>query len=108
MTETERAKAKCDTCKEVFEVSMLTEQLGKTVEKTFFKCTHCHTEYLSFCTDQTIRKKQANLKMLWRNLRFATTTKNYNKLQEKIADLEKEIKRDMRSLRASLQVGDST
>lgn len=108
MTETERAKAKCDSCNEVFEVELKTETLGKTVEKSFFQCPHCQAEYLSFCTDQTIRKKQANLKMLWRNLRFATTNKNYNKLQEKIADLEKEIKRDIKNLKAALKVGDST
>jgi transcription initiation factor IIE alpha subunit len=100
-------KARCDSCDNDFEIEMKTESIGETVEKNFFTCSHCDQEYVSYYMDQSIRKKQADLKMLWRNIRFATTAKNYNKLQMKIDELEKEIKQDLKHLRETITAKES-
>jgi transcription elongation factor Elf1 len=100
-------KAKCDSCDNDFEVEMKTESIGETVEKNFFTCSHCDKEYVSYYMDQSIRKKQSDLKMLWRNIRSATTAKNYNKLQKKIDVLQNEIKEDLKRLRETITAKES-
>ena len=100
-------KAHCDSCNNAFEIEMKTESIGETVEKNFFTCSHCDKEYVSYYMDQNIRKKQSDLKMLWRNIRSATTAKNYNKLQKKIEELEKEIKQDLKHLRETITAKES-
>jgi transcription elongation factor Elf1 len=100
-------KARCDSCDNDFEIEMKTEQLGETVEKNFFTCSHCGKEYVSYYMDQNIRKKQSDLKMLWRNIRSASTPKNYNKLQKKIEELQNEIKEELKRLRESITAKES-
>lgn len=100
-------KARCDSCNNDFEIEMKTESIGETIEKNFFTCSHCGKEYVSYYMDQSIRKKQSDLKMHWRNIRTATTAKNYNKLQKKIEELEKEIKEDLKRLRESITAQES-
>ncbi|MCM3573292.1 hypothetical protein M3172_08800 [Mesobacillus subterraneus] len=100
-------KAKCDSCNNDFEIETKTESIGDTVEKNFFICPHCDKEYVSYYLDQSIRKKQSDLKMLWRNIRSATTPKNYNKLQKKIEELQNEIKEDLRRLRETITAKES-
>jgi hypothetical protein len=100
-------KARCDSCDNDFIIETKTEILGETVEKNFFTCSHCGKEYVSYYMDQSIRKKQSDLKMLWRNIRSATTAKNYNKLQKKIEEMQDEIKEDLRRLRETISAKES-
>lgn len=100
-------KARCDSCNKDFEIKTKTELIGETVEKNFFACTHCDKEYVAYYLDQSIRKKQADLKMLWRNIRSAKTAKNYNKLQKKIEELQNEIKEDLKRLRETMTAKES-
>jgi transcription initiation factor IIE alpha subunit len=100
-------KARCDSCDNDFEIENKTESIGETVEKNYFTCSHCDKEYVSYYMDQNIRKKQSDLKMLWRNIRSSTTPKNYNKLQKKIEELQDEIKKDLRQLRETITAKES-
>lgn len=100
-------KARCDSCDNDFVIETKTQSIGETVEKNFFTCSHCDKEYVSYYIDQSIRKKQSDLKMLWRNIRSASTPKNYNKLQKKIEELQNEIKEDLRRLRETMTAKES-
>ncbi|WP_141432424.1 hypothetical protein [Bacillus sp. 03113] len=88
----EGIKANCDGCKLEFEIKMQTEIIENNVEKNYFICPHCNKEYISFCINQSIRKKQSDLKMLWRELQTATTVKKHHKIHSKIELLQKTIK----------------
>ena len=55
--------ALCDAgCGKTFETNgFQLAKLEKGVEKTYFTCTHCHREYVSFYTDAEIRRLQKEM-----------------------------------------------
>ncbi|MDD9312651.1 hypothetical protein PUS82_15355 [Cytobacillus firmus] len=91
--------AVCDGCNKEFEVSTQVENTEDGSEKNYFVCPHCGKEYVAFIINQSIRTKQAEMKMLWRKLKSATTLKQHNKLHEKIEQLEKSIKQEIQKLK---------
>ncbi|WP_366160579.1 hypothetical protein ABXS71_16875 [Bacillus infantis] len=99
MDMTQPTKAVCDECNQEFEISMQMETTDDGCEKNSFKCTHCNKEYIALITNQSIRKKQAEMKMLWRKLQTATTVKRHNKLHAKIDQLQKDIKQEIQDLK---------
>jgi hypothetical protein len=91
----------CDACNKGFDIEPKCEPVVGSVEKNFFVCPHCNKEYVTYCTDQDIRKKQTELKLLFRELQTARTDKKYLKIVSKIDELQETIKRDMQTLKAS-------
>lgn len=91
--------AVCDECNKEFEVSMQMKITEDGSEKNFFVCPNCGKEYVAFIINQSIRTKQAEMKMLWRKLQSATTVKQHNKLHAKIEELEKNIKQEIQKLK---------
>jgi transcription elongation factor Elf1 len=100
--ESPKTKAVCDDCNKEFEVDIHTLITDNHIEKNFFNCPHCGKEYIAFCTNQSIRQKQAEIKKLWRDLRVAKTVKQHDKIHSKIDSLEEEIKNEMSALRLSI------
>lgn len=91
--------AVCDGCNKEFEVSLQMEIADDGNEKNFFDCPHCSKEYIAFITNQSIRTKQAEVKMLRRKLQTVNTVKQHNKLHAKIEQLEKDIKQEIKELK---------
>jgi predicted RNA-binding Zn-ribbon protein involved in translation (DUF1610 family) len=100
--ENQKPKSNCDECNQEFVVDTQTVTTEDYIEKNFFICPHCGKEYIAFCTNQSIRKKQADTKMLWRDLRVAKTLKQQVKIHSKIDSLEKIIKDEMSVLKSSI------
>ncbi len=94
-------KSTCDKCGEEFEIEVKTE-LIKNIEKTYFTCPHCKNEYIAFCTNQSVRRKQAEMKMLHKEARRAKTLRQLEKIQLKIENLEVQAKSEMEELKKSL------
>jgi hypothetical protein len=94
-------KVTCDACNKDFDIEMKCEPVGGCVEKNFFVCPHCNKEYVTYCTDQDIRKKQAELKSLFRELQTIRSEKKYLKVVSRIDELQQTIKQEMQILKAS-------
>lgn len=91
----------CDDCQKEYEIEMRIEQIDG-IEKNYFTCPHCDKEYVAFCTNQSVRVKQAEMKMLYRKLNGARTKSQFRSIQDKLDKLEKKIKTEMESLKKSL------
>ncbi|MFE0442736.1 hypothetical protein ACFW0C_08880 [Aerococcus sp. NPDC058936] len=72
------------------------------IEKNYFKCTHCQTEYITACIDPSLRKKQLKVKKLYQQLKMLKGEKEIIKKVNQINDLEAEIKADMAELKERL------
>jgi len=94
-------KSTCDKCGEEFEIEVKTE-LTKNIEKNYFTCPHCKNEYIAFCTNQSVRRKQAEMKMLHKEAGRAKTLRQLEKIQSKLADFEEQVKSEMEELKKSL------
>ncbi|OLS39128.1 hypothetical protein [Bacillus sp. MRMR6] len=92
-------KVICDECKKEFEIDLQTEIAKDNIEKNFFVCPNCDKEYIAFCTNQSVRKNQASIRMLYRDLRVAKTKKQNDKIKSKIKELEIVIKNEMDNLK---------
>lgn len=94
-------KSTCDKCDEEFEIEVKTE-LIKSIEKTYFTCPHCKNEYIAFCTNQSVRRKQAEMKMLHKEARRAKTLRQLEKIQSRLDVFEEQVKSEMEELKKSL------
>lgn len=72
------------------------------VEKNYFKCPHCQTEYITACIDPNIRKKQLKVKKLYQQLKLLRDEQQIIKKVNQINALESEIKADMTELKENL------
>lgn len=76
----------CDTCKKDFNMDVRVTKLDDEIEKVHFYCLYCNQEYISYFTDEEIRKKQKKVRFI--------KDKNKNK------KMKSEILRDMQNLAA--------
>ena len=72
------------------------------IEKNYFKCPHCQTEYITACIDPNVRKKQLKVKKLYQQLRLLKDEQKIIKKVNQINDLEAEIKANMTELKEKL------
>lgn len=77
------------------------ERLHDGIEKTFFCCPHCDTEYVTFYTDEDIRKLQERIRRVQR--RFADPEDNHEDAARKEAELKEQIKEKMDALRERME-----
>ena len=94
-------KVKCDNCHKEYEVVMRMDRVGD-IEKNYFKCPHCQTEYITACIDPNIRKKQLKVKKLYQQLKLLKDEQKIIKKVNEINDLESEIKADIAELKEKL------
>ena len=72
------------------------------IEKNYFKCPHCQTEYITAFIDPDIREKQLKVKKLYQQLKLLKDEQKIIKKVNEINDLESEIKVDMAELKEKL------
>ena len=103
ITRTKPLLATCNAgCNQTFEItSMLTISLGRGIEKTYFKCSHCDYEYVAFYTDREIRSLQEKMRELHKQ--FAEPFCNHDKVAKRESELKLLIKKKMDELRARYQ-----
>ena len=91
----------CDNCHKEYEVVMRMDRVGD-IEKNYFKCPHCQTEYITACIDPSVSKKQLKVKKIYQQLRLLKGEQQIIKKVNQINDLESEIKADMTELKEKL------
>jgi hypothetical protein len=93
----------CDDCKKEFVIiEIQTTRINEGIEKNYFSCPHCHTEYPSYYTNQTIRMELADIKMFLRKFHSAQSLKKKEKIHKKITALQDRIKKEMEELRTKV------
>ncbi len=84
---------KCDGvngCEKEFTLEKVeVDKLDNEIEKNYFRCPYCNTEYVAFYTNKEIRKKQ-------KFVRSAAGLKKFEKVK-------KEIERDMEKLKKKVE-----
>lgn len=92
-------KAQCDAgCHKVFEVEEFqTDKIMDGIEKTYFACPNCESEYVCFYTDEEIRKLQVRIRRVQK--RFADPNDNHDDAAKKETELLALIKEKMDALR---------
>lgn len=74
----------CDACKKDFKMDIKVTKLDGGIEKVHFYCPHCNQEYISYFTNEEIRKKQKKVVFI----------KDRNKNKK----MQSEILKDMQNL----------
>lgn len=92
----------CDNCHKEYDIIMRMNRVGD-IEKNYFKCPHCQTEYITACVDPNIRKKQLKVKKLYQQLKLLRDEQKIIKNVNQINDLESEIKSDMAELKKEIE-----
>lgn len=93
----------CDDCKKEFVVTEIqTTRIEDSIEKNYFSCPQCHTEYPSYYTNQAIRMELVDIKMFLRKFHSAQSLKKKEKVHKKILALQDRIKAQMAELRAKV------
>ena len=59
-------KAKCEVCEHMFRVQMLTARLSNRVDKHYFICPSCKTEFISYYSNREMRRAERNFKFIQR------------------------------------------
>lgn len=95
-------KVLCDRCNKKFKIKVKKEKLAGGVEKTFFICPRCKTEFIVHYTDTNIRAKMERLKLVRSNYRKTSDLKQVDKLFRLIDKLKREIIEDMKKLETEL------
>lgn len=96
----------CDKCKRDFKIKVKTEDIENDIERVYFICPYCKTEYTSYYLNDDIKAKQHRMKILQCNLREATRTfdmKQMKKLMDMSKKLHEEIGRDMNNLKIKVE-----
>lgn len=86
-------KVVCDKCNKEFKIVLKTRKLPLGVEEVYFKCTHCNEKYVSYYTDESIRKKQREINKMYEEIAKITDKINKTKAETK-SDME-ELKKKM-------------
>ncbi len=94
----------CDECKQAFELNIQTTTIQDGFEKNYFVCRHCQKEYPSHYTNQSIRMKMVDVKMLWRKFHTAESLKKKEKIHAKIKDVQAKIALEMDELKSNILI----
>src|SRR5699024_4724191 len=82
----------CDNCGGRFKLNPKIEKLKDDIERIHFKCKHCKHDYTAYYTNQYIKEKQKEMRVI-----------NFNQLDEK-KKLEKEIQAEMDKLKKECDI----
>lgn len=95
----------CDICSKTFIIDIQTQQLENNVERVYFTCSHCNTQYTSYYTNVLIKRKQAQIKELEEKYLAARgkNPKQAEKVFSQIQKLKKEIGKDMDNLKKRVE-----
>ncbi|PFQ75658.1 transglycosylase [Bacillus cereus] len=85
-------KAKCEVCEHVFRVQMLTARLSNRVDKHYFNCPSCKTEFVSYYSNREMRQLQKEISKLYNGFRTCYTKEHAKVIQEKIDKKDLEFK----------------
>ncbi|MDZ5608586.1 transglycosylase [Bacillus pseudomycoides] len=96
-------KAKCEKCDQEFRVHMHTIRLPNRVDKHYFICPHCKTEFVSYYSNREIRQLQKEISKLYQGFRKCYTKEQADALQAKIDIKDAEFKWLRDKLRAEVE-----
>ncbi|MEN3131164.1 transglycosylase [Bacillus albus] len=85
-------KAKCEVCEHVFRVQMLTARLSNRVDKHYFICSSCKTEFVSYYSNREMRQLQQEISKLYTGFCTCYTKEHAKVIQEKIDKKDLEFK----------------
>ncbi|HFK1738600.1 TPA: transglycosylase [Bacillus cereus] len=85
-------KAKCEACEHVFRVQILTARLSNRVDKYYFICPSCKTEFVSYFSNCEMRQLQKEISKLYKGFRTCYTKEHAKVIQEKIDKKDLEFK----------------
>ncbi|MEH7459592.1 transglycosylase [Bacillus sp. JJ1127] len=85
-------KARCEVCEHEFRVQMLTARLPNRVDKHYFICPNCKTEFVSYYTDREMRQLQKEISKLYAGFKKCATKEQADKIQAKIEKKQLEYK----------------
>lgn len=83
----------CDKCNKGFNIDLKTRKLPLGVEEVYFKCPHCNEKYVSYYTDEGIRKKQREINKMYEEI---------SKITDKINKVKAKTKVDMEDLKRKI------
>lgn len=92
----------CDNCNKEFKIKIKTQKLKGDVERVYFACPKCKTEYTSYYTNNNVKGLQKELNALQReynSLRGKNVGKSYGVLQE-ITKIKNKIGKEMDLLKS--------
>jgi len=85
-------KAKCEVCEHVFRVQMFTARLSNRVDKHYFICPSCKTEFISYYSNREMRQLQKEISNLYKGFRTCYTKEQAKVIQAKIDKKDLEFK----------------
>ncbi|QUH20655.1 hypothetical protein [Alkaliphilus sp. B6464] len=91
----------CDRCTKEFIIEIQVQKLENNIEKFYFTCPHCDTQYTSYYSSILIKRKQEKMRILqdkYNNIR-SRDIKQAQKLIKQIEKLKKEIDKDIKALK---------
>lgn len=91
-------KVSCDECKESFEIKIKEEKVKGEIRRAFFKCPSCGKKYISYYSNDKIKKLQEQSrdllnKMCSLDLSIKEFDKLFNKRKKVIIETKKEMER---------------
>lgn len=95
-------RAECEECGHVFRVHMHTIRLPNRVDKHYFICPNCKTEFVSYYTDREMRQLQKEISKLYAGFKKCGTEGQVKILQAKIDKKQMEYKWMRDSLMAKI------
>ncbi|HDX9649065.1 transglycosylase [Bacillus cereus] len=85
-------KAKCEVCEHVFRVQMLVARLSNRVDKHYFICPSCKTEFVSYYSNREMRQLQKEISKLYNGFRKCYSKEQAEVIQAKIDKKDLEFK----------------
>ena len=85
-------KATCEVCEHLFRVQMLVARLSNRVDKNYFICSSCKTEFVSYYSNREMRQLQKEISKLYNGFRKCYTREQANVIQAKIDKKDLEFK----------------
>ncbi len=96
----------CDDCKKEFTMDIKEKRIENSITKTYFTCPHCCKEYVSYYSDEKIRRKQQEIQDIIKKQRYnrGKTNIDYSiKLNKQYKKLKKQLKKDMELLKIKIR-----
>lgn len=87
----------CDNCNKGFKIKVRTQKIKDGVERVYFTCPKCKTEYTFYYTNDKVKELQGQIKALqmeYNSLRGKNTSKGYGMLQE-ITKIKNKVGKEM-------------
>lgn len=97
------SQIECDDCKQGFELPKLKRKVHRDkVYEFYFLCPHCGKKYISYYTNENIRKNIKRQKKRWSKYRQSKTHENGLMILDEIDNCDEMMKQDMNKLRKAM------